>query len=356
MKKSSPVLFCLLADVALFSSCEHKELCYNHPHTAEVRIDADWSKFTPYENPTGMTLMLYPQYSGASVISYLTNTTSHAILSLPADRYHVLVFNQSLSEFGTISFQGLDKRETAEVVANTQTSRWYAVRNESEKVATSPEWLGVANFSDAEVSQAMIDAGEEAMMQAATRNTPLAIASLTPVNVISTVKVRLRVKGIQNLRSARASLNGMAEGYHLTTMQPTKRKATYLMEEWTMTRDKTNPTMGVIETSFTCFGLPDGHQSTAAENLLSLSLLLVDNKTIKDYSFNVGDRFVVGDASSGNISEINPEQEAGVYLDIMLDFDTDITLPDVPPEGGSGGGFDAEVEDWGEEEEYELNI
>ncbi|MBF6627577.1 MAG: DUF5119 domain-containing protein [Proteiniphilum sp.] len=354
MRRLFPICCSLWMALTFLASCEHKELEYKHPHTTEVRVDVDWSRFTPYETPTGMTLMLYPQSADGNVVTHLSNTTSQAILNLPADRFHMLVFNQSISEFGTISFQGLDKQQTAMVVANEYTSRWYMARNDNEKVVTNPEWLGVGNVSGAEVTQAMIDAEVEAMLRAGTGNSLPTIASIVPVNIVSTVKIRLRIRGIQNLRSARAALNGMAEGYLLTSMRPTKGKVTHLMEEWTMKRDEADPTMGVIETSFTCFGLPDGHHAGAEENLLSLSLLLVDNKTIRDYSFNVGDRFTMGNPSGEN-SENNPNQ-GGVYLEMMLDYDTEITLPDVTPEGGSAGGFDAEVEDWGDEEEYELNI
>ena len=314
MRKSVYTLLYILMAIALFVSCEHKELCYKHPHTIKVRVDVDWSKFNKYEVPTGMTLMLYPQYSGERAITHLSNTTTHAIVNLPAGRYHVLVFNQSPSEFGSLSFRGLDKQETAEVTTNTYTSRWYAVRSEFEKVATDPEWLGVGNYSYAEVTQQMIDAEVEATMHAMTRSGESVVALLKPLNIIHTVNVKVHIKGIQNLRSARGSLNGMAEGYHLTAMQPLGSKVTHLMEEWTMKRDAADPTMGVIEASFTSFGLPSGHQLTAAENLLTLSMLLVDNKTVKDFTFNVGDKF------TKRTTEGNLGQEAEVQLELYLEL------------------------------------
>ena len=352
MKRSIYTLIYLVMTIALFTSCEHKELCYKHPHTTKVRIDVDWSKFIKYETPTGMSLMLYPQYSGERAISHLTNTTTHAIVNLPADRYHVLVFNQSSSEFGSISFRGMDKQETAEVVTNEHKSRWYSVRNEYEKVATDPEWLGVGNFANAEVTQEMIDADVEATMNGngVTRSSERSIATITPINIVHTVNVKIHIKGIQNLRSARGSLNGMAEGYRLTAMQPLGSKVTHLMEEWTMKRDATDPTMGLIEGSFTSFGLPSGHQSTAEENLLTLSMLLVDNKTVKEFSFSVGDKF------TSNQNGDNVEEEDGVQLHLYLELSPNITLPDVQPEGGSSGGFDATVDDWGDEEEFEVGV
>ena len=67
MKKSIYTLLYIVMAMMFFTSCEHKELCYKHPHTTKVRIDVDWSKFNKYETPTGMSLMLYPQYSGERV-------------------------------------------------------------------------------------------------------------------------------------------------------------------------------------------------------------------------------------------------------------------------------------------------
>ena len=340
----------IVMTMMFFTSCEHKELCYKHPHTTKVRIDVDWSKFTKYEIPTGMTLMLYPKYSDKSAISHLSNNTSQAIVNLPVDRYHVLVFNQSPSEFGSVLFRGLDKQETAEVTTNNYTSRWYTVRSENEKVATDPEWLGVGNYIDAEVTQKMLDDEVATTMNAITRSGESVIATIIPVNIVHTVNVKVHIKGIPNLRSARGSLNGMSEGYRLTAMQPLSGKVTHLMEEWTMKRDATDPTMGVIEGSFTSFGLPSGHQSTAEENLLTLSMLLVDNKTVMEFTFNVGDKF------TRRTTDEDLGQEAEVNLELYLELYPDITLPDVAPEGGSSGGFDAKVDDWGDEEEFEIGV
>lgn len=355
MRKSFHILPCIITTVILFISCDHKELCYKYPRTAEVWIDVDWSKFSQYEIPTGMTLMLYPQSAEGAAVTQVTHATENVVMNLPADHYHLLVFNQSISEFGTFSFRGLEKQATAEVVACEQESRWYATRNEDERVVVNPEWLGVANYGDAEVTQEMIDAEEEAMLRASISISRPTIASLIPVNITHTVNLKLHIRGIQNLRSARASLTGMAGGYHLTTMRPTDGKVTHLMESWSMKRDAVDPTEGILETSFTCFGLPDGHQATAGENLLSVSFLLVDNKTIRDCSFQVGDQFEVNEVAEGNTRQGTLEQE-DINLELNLELATDVILPDVKPEGSSSSGFQAIVEDWGDEEECELNI
>ncbi len=346
------------AVLMLSASCRHQELCYHHPHTANVRIDVDWSRFEPYEKPTGMTLMLYPENrlldegtrdemgaqgttaTSDGVVTHLTNTTSHAVLSLPANRYHVLVFNQSTTEFGSFTFRDMEELGSAVVVMRYR-SRWYRSRDGGDgDVATDPEWLGVGNYDGAQVTQAMIDA-EADRLATGGQTPPTVIAEVIPDNVIYTVKVRVYMNNIYNLRSARASMTGMAEGYQLTRDRRLPTTATHLLEQWRMTQDEADPTKGYIDAAFTCFGLPDGHSGAAEANLLTLDALLVDNKTVERFEFNVGNRF--------ELDESDPNRKT--YSVVIRD---PVALSDAEPEPGSGGGFDVKVDDWGDEISYDI--
>lgn len=357
MKRGAYLLF-LAAVVCLLASCHHKELCYRHPHTANVRINVDWSEFESYEKPTGMTVKLYPdggfldeeardemRASGTTatsggVVTHLTNTISHAVLSLPANSYHVLVFNQSTTEFGSFSFRDMEDKESAVVVMRYR-SRWYTSRAGDDDVATDPEWLGVGNFDDARVTQAMVDAeADRSVTGAPAAETPV-IAEVTPRNVIYTVNVRIYINNLYNLRSARASMTGMAEGYQLTRGRRLSTEVTHLIERWSLTQDADDPTKGHIDASFTCFGLPGDHAARADENLLTLNVLLVDNKTVETFAFDVGDRF--------ELDESDPNRMT--YSVVITD---PVTLTDVEPEDGSGAGFDVTVEDWGDEIEQTI--
>jgi len=167
------------------------------------------------------------------------------------------------------------------------------------------------------------------------------IATHVPENIIHTLHVKIHVRGIHNLRSARASLDGLAEGYRFSTGKTTTSTITQLVEGWQLTVDETDPTRGYLMAKITCFGLPSNHGGTSGENELILSLLLVDNKTILDFPFSVGDKFEWVDRDN---------------LELKLELTLDDVLPDVAPEGGSGGGFDAVVEDWGEEKNVDINL
>lgn len=42
----------------LFTACEHKDLCYDHPHSASVEVVFDWTE-APDAHPATMSLYLY---------------------------------------------------------------------------------------------------------------------------------------------------------------------------------------------------------------------------------------------------------------------------------------------------------
>lgn len=326
-------------------SCEHKDLCYHHPHQARVRINTDWSKFKE-ETPTGMTVMVYAQDGDQEVVATQhTNTTTHALMYLPDGLYSTIVYNQSHTEFGSLSFRGLSNYNTAEVYANPATTRWYT-RTDGTRVVTEPEWLGTDKLEDMLVTPEMVNDTwmelENSNSRNITRNGFL-IGTLVPENIIYTIYVKVHIKGIHNLRSARASMDGLAEGYFLGRGLTSSEKVVQLMEEWAITQDKVDPTQGYIESKITCFGLPHGHASLPEDNLFELQTLLVDNKTILKFPFHVGDRFK---------KDISEEVQLTLYLDLVLDE----TLPDVEPADGSSGGFSAEVDDWGPEENIDINM
>lgn len=306
-------------------SCEHKDLCYEHPHTAGAIIKVDWSDFVEKETPTGMTVMVYPQ-DGSSAKTLLSNDIEQVASPLLEGLYDLYVFNQSATEFGSLTFSGMESRQTACVRTGTVTSRWYKTRGDDDRLLTSPEWLGSDGKEGVEVTEEMAWSDEE-----------FVLATLKPQNLVYTVSVTVNAEGLDNVRSARASLSGLADGYMLGLRQPTSTTGTMLLESWAISSTYRTAKSGFINSTIRSFGLPWGHTATAGENTLNLSLLLKDNKTRLDYEFAVGDQFTASD-----------------YDDHTLLIS--VTLPDaIPYVKPAGGSFmDATVDDWGEEKEVDL--
>jgi len=346
----------------VLAACNHDDLCYNHPHTARVRVDVDWHYFEKYETPTGMTVTLFPD-NGAEPFKTITGTIDHAVMNLPVGTYHALVFNQSESEFGSFTFRDMNSAESA-VVAVERSTRWYT-RAKGELVAAESEWLGVGNFSHAEVTQAMLDAQAKHNAADASRTGEPVIAEVVPRNILQTVIVRVHMSGINNLRSARAALTGLSEGYMLTKGRKLDSKVTYLLESFSVVNDDNAYGSGYIEARISCFGLPGNHSARPEDNDLDLELLLIDNQTVVTYDIPVGDRFVEVErkvyqpaATDGSGGESDYELCLDLLVEVYVDANGNpIVLPDVnPAESGSPSGFDATVEDWVIADRQDISI
>ena len=319
-------MLCWLLTI-LFASCIYDDYsdCPQESDRKMVRINVDWHLFDK-EVPTGMTVMMFP-WSGGAPQTVLTNEITHADFSLEPGKYHVLVFNQSTTEFGTLDFQGMDSYETARAVVQYTTSRWYS-RGDDEQIGVEPEWLASDKLDEFEVSG---DFSE---------------VTLTPKNVLSQIHVSVKVPGIKNLRYVRGSLTGISEGFLLGQGKPLLSKVTYLLESWTKSVDENEATLGTLKASVKCFGLPETVSPDAENNQLSLSALLIDNKTQVDHQFAVGDKFKKDENSS----------ELGYTVSLHVDVQMPQPLPEVKPSEGSSGGFDVTIQDWGKPEDIDMEL
>ena len=141
--------------IAVAGSCEHKELCYYHPHTAPVKVNVDWSRF-PMEDPTGMTAYSYLVGGKENkVFRMISHNIDYITLDLEAGFFNTIVFNQSESEYGSFEFANLEDYNTAEVRVIQVKSSWYTTRAPETKVATEPEWLAVGRQDNIEVTEEM---------------------------------------------------------------------------------------------------------------------------------------------------------------------------------------------------------
>lgn len=346
------ILFPLFT-VLLLPSCEYKDLCYTHPHSARLRIDVDWSESQYDEEPNGMSVMVMPTTAGGSPTeTHLSNDITHVDLSLFAGTYDVMAYNQSPSEFGTLTFTGMDSINTAMVYANAldASSTWYTPSS-GEQLLQEPEWIAAGVQRSCTVTEEMVEqcsAYNEVNSAGWGTGQPNSTAprflltTVYPQSLVYTIYVTVHLKGAHNLRSARAALTDLADGNQMAYDRPTTSTGTQLLEGWTLTKDKGLATTGTIQCSIKSFGLPTGHSGAADANTFNLSMLLVDGKTKVTHTFQVGNLFRYDSDPSKKI----------LYLDLYLDE----ALPDVKPEGAHGGGFDAEVDEWGPEDEIIIKI
>ena len=90
--------------------------------------------------------------------------------------------------------------------------------------------------------------------------------------------------------------------------------------------------------------MPAGHTGKPEENFLLVKLLLVDNETILQVEFPIGD--LLADLNSYDGTKVD-ENGRPIWPEIHVYWPE--PLPEVEPVGGGNGGFDIGVDDWGDE-------
>ena len=336
-----------LSVIIAATSCEHKELCYYHPHVAPVRVNVDWSLF-PMDEPTGMTAYAYPLHEDENdIYRFISHNINYITLELEAGFFHTLVFNQSESEYGTLEFSNLEDYNTAQVRVLQTKSNWYATKAPDTKVGTEPEWLAVGTAENVEVTEEMVRIAEEEFLANRQEQMMRAIgrainnvATVTPISVIKQVEFRVYCEGLYNLRSVRASVDGMAEGCILATGEVTQGSVSHTIDAWSIEEYEYDITRGELVATLGTFGIPSGHTGKPEENKFSIHLMLVDNQTTVDYDFNIGDlltEFKELDGSNGELQKV------------VVKLRLPEKLPDVKPVDGVDGGFDVDFSGWGDE-------
>lgn len=130
------------------TSCEHKDLCYDHAHAVEVEVVFDWRN-APDAAPASMSLYLFP--GDGEALRYDFTGRDGGTIRVPVGKYEALCLN---SDTENIGYRNTEHKGTFEVT--TQTSPLLGglsalgVRSEGapradgaedERVALSPDML-----------------------------------------------------------------------------------------------------------------------------------------------------------------------------------------------------------------------
>lgn len=403
----------LLALVALGSSCSRRPLEEEwEPYAyAEILLVTDWQQLLPYEKPTGLTAIFYSA-DGGNPVTVMSNNTEQNAVRLARGRYDVLIFNQSIYEFGSMSFTGMDAFETATANLNPLTAgntltaadyKWLSqVLHTPDSIALGmrePEYFHADRFqyevTDELCMRQYYKENGIAGIDAPVWDIPDPVEYVdtifsTPPPVPPTLNAKVYVKGINNAFQVRAYITNMARADRFGPHTNTEEPAIHVISNWTINPSPDDKTRGTFEASVRCFGVPtmqvqehemelqkyEGrattpitpttHTGTASleparlpssrvitaedygRNILFLEVLLKDGKTHSTFVFDVTDYISYA--------------ENLLRLDLVLNIDDypgcgggpddyPVILPDVPDVIGAGGaGFDATVEDWKHED------
>lgn len=312
MKLIRKHILALMALMLVLVGCEHKDLCIDHPHVVPVRVDADWSKLM--DLPVNMSVMFYPQ-DGSDVIVVHNNNHKTAKAKLPVNTYDVVVFNELMGELGGVNFQNMDRFETAEAYLSESMLYRGSKGDSDDVVVADPERMGVGVYRGLEITQEMLDTYRSQKEQGLP--TDEAVIAVTPENIVYDVEVRIPVKGLNFVRSLECTLSGMAEGYKLGECGPSSNKVTHEISNWqkTIAEESEDSGEGVISGRCLSFGLPSDHTAQPHQNVLKLSALLIDDKTILDFAFEVGHLFTKDNTLNS--------------IKLCIELDVEIVFPEV---------------------------
>ncbi len=337
MKNIVNYLMCIVIACMFVSGCAKREMIMNpnqssvetpkpgqNPNNGNngvtnVELNVDWAELG--YSPNGVTVMFYPK-EGGDPVTYTSHTVHTALLSVQEGTYDVVVFNNSPEEFGSVEFRGLEVYKTAEI--------FYSQK------AASKEYLAMAKVNDFMVTK------------------ELQQLNVKPQNLFVDGDIRIEAKGVYNIRYMRAHITGLAGSYMLSVNVPKAGEEGFKThtESWKLMKKNQEYATGVLTSTFRTFGLPEvgwkGDISAKPGQVkLHISMLLVDNKTVINRSFAVGDMIQVWSKDGRPVIYVTIDSNGDEYP---------LVIPDVKPIDGTAGGFGADVEDWGDDEEFDLGV
>lgn len=389
----------LILLLVITTSCDRRPLELEDPATgdyAKILLLTDWKNLG--EVPTGMTAIFFPE-DGSQPTTIMTNNIGRNIVRLKRGTYKILIFNQSIYEFGSMSFADMGKFETA-------LARLNQLNGNSTSTAADYTWFRSVCHNQDSIDMAVRSpelfnadrityevTPEICARQKYIEENPSGWGDIVeefadtifsiPPPVPPTMYIKVRVKGLNNAYQVKGYITNMAKADYFGPWYNNEEKAIHVLGNWTLAADAGDKTRGYSTTSFRCFGVPGLRVSTAdnmhtsryweeeykasrmsaraltaseytraldvidyGRNMLYLEYLLKDGQTHKHFAFDVTDFITY--------------TEGQLRLDLVLDLDPNapggsdtppVILPDVPDVIGSGGaGFDATVEDWKHED------
>lgn len=336
----------LLAEtLLLFSSCEHKELCFDHdPHApkSDVRIEAqyekewqytygdatDWKTYPSWQESFGMTYeALRPSAPGGLRVQVFNEDGSEEIINVAPEGdvvymrpdEHSLLFYNNDTEY--IVFDEMQSFASAKATTRSRSRSTYLgspfVETRSENTVNPPDML-YGSYLEKYVAE---------------RSTVTHTIPVTMHPLVFTYLVRYEFShGAKYVSLARGALAGMAQAVWLNSGRTSKESATVLY-------DCTVEDFGA-QALVCSFGIPDfpnAHYGTRSEGKYGLNLeVRLKNGKVKSFDFDVTD-------------QVAAQPQGGVIVVRGIEISDDEGL-----EGGSG--FDVAVDDWGEYEDIELPL
>lgn len=326
-------MFILSCILIIFSSCEFRELTYFLE--SEINICVDWSKsgLSNNEQKYGATTLFY-RIDGSSPIVVLMGDRNRKTVRLKKGEYNVVIFNRSFDDFGNISFRGETDYHTLEAYIHNTQSKWMTTSREIS--TTILDELAVDRMAGFEVTTDMLGnyTSDESKRNSAHLDNPYHLY-FTPKRQTMDISIIIHIKGLNNIRTAIGTLSGVSESVFLASGKPSEMivKQKFALGNPTYLPD--SKIEGTLNATFSVLAFDENIRHDVL-----FKALLADGKTVFQEVFKE--------------IKVNKTEECNGATHITIELVCKQTIPDVEPEGD--GGFDADVEDWENEENSDIEI
>lgn len=373
MRKSRSIWVAVLALlIAIVAGCQRRPLEIVYRSSVRVIVKCIWNieVYPDGQKPSGITLYFFRD--GDFYTSLTTANVDSCEVQLPEGHYQMYMVSQSPEEFWKMDFEYMNKyNDAATTLRTTTTPNWLFTRSTSEEpVVENPEILYTGVSDSFEITHEMTEQYQESYMKLKSLKSSMEggtkagldeqIAEyesrveyytiripIRPRNVVSQLWVSIYAGNADVLKSVRASTSGMAKTFELTQFTTNDESAIQIISQWKLTMDDQAKHVGHIDGIITTFGLPNGESPTDTRDpALNVSALLIDNATVADYVFPVGDK-IEG-------LPPNPGYRNLYRLIFGSKDDPAIQLPDVEDPNKKSSGMDATVDEWEDGETVEI--
>lgn len=331
--------------ITALSSCEHKELCFDHPEHApksQVSVEAkyeqewqytyrggtNWATFPTWQEtfgmkyddlrpgiPDGLRVQVYNEDGSSNIV----NIAPEGGIVPMREGEHSLLFYNNDTEY--IVFDDLSSYASARATTRTRTRSTYLgnsyIDNWNENTVNPPDML-YGNYMESYI---------------AGRTQEPDVLSITMHPLVFTYLIRYEFgNGLKYVALARGALAGMAESVYLNSGRTSEKEATVLFD---CTMEDFGPQ--ALVHSFGVPDFPNEQYTKRAERKYALNLeVRLKNGKIKSFDFDVTE-------------QVKAQPQGGVIVVKGIEISDDEGM-----EGGSG--FDVDVDDWGEYEDIELPL
>lgn len=313
-------LFLLTSSLLLLTSCDYKDLCYDHSHSAGVIVRFDWQK-APDLNAKGMTVLFYDTERTGNPERYDFVGRDGGTARLVTGSYRAVAYNYDTE---TILYRGMESSSTLEAYTRRSSieegtqmaalSRGYTMPRaggtEDEPVILEPDPLCGAQ-SDVFQLDASVAGDVTIMPHMRTRE------------VVVTIN---HVPNLQYTSQIGGSLTGLAPSVNMTTGQ---------LGEGCVTQAFTASSRGdsTIVMKFRIFGhCPHAQGTQHNAHLLTVYAVLADGSKWY-YTEDVSDQMHAPSHGGGGSGE-----------DVEIDIEVD-GLP-IPKPIVNGSGFQPTIDGW----------